>query len=78
VPKSVVRKYLNPARDYILVSATLGNNNKEETIVIRDAIGNIYFQGEMNESELQINVSEFNAGFYWFSFGNLTYKFVKM
>ena len=72
-----VEVYPNPARDYIKLSA---NNCQLSAVRVYNVLGTMIEEIEINSNEIEINVSDYNPGIYFFNIqtekGNVTKKIV--
>ncbi|MBQ8221775.1 MAG: T9SS type A sorting domain-containing protein [Bacteroidales bacterium] len=66
--------YPNPAKDIVKISA---NNNQISTVRVYNTIGMMIDEIEVNSNEVEINVSDYNPGVYFFNVDGKTYKIIR-
>ena len=73
-----VNIYPNPARDFIKLSAV---SCQQSVVRVYNCLGMLVDEIEMSSDEIEINVSDYNPGIYFFNIetesGNVTKKFIK-
>ena len=65
--------YPNPASDYIKLSAI---SSQQSVVKIYNALGMLVDEYEMNSSEIEINVSDYNSGIYFIDIDGVMNKLV--
>ena len=66
--------YPNPAKDFVKISA---NNNQISIERVYNMLGMMVDEIEVNSNEVEINVSDYNSGIYFFNVDGKTYKIIR-
>lgn len=68
--------YPNPVKDNLIIS-NLNNSEKIDKVVIHDMVGKLIFERELNDSFVEINVTDFESGIYILNIHNKTNTLTK-